>query len=41
MKSDCFLLSSLSEALPTVILEAMASELQIITTETQGSNEIL
>ena len=41
MKSDCFLLSSLSEALPTVILEAMACELQIITTETRGSNEIL
>lgn len=41
MKSDCFLLSSLSEALPTVILEAMASGLPITSSETQWWTEII
>ncbi len=41
IKSDCFLLSSLSEALPTVILEAIVCELPIISSETQWWIEII
>lgn len=40
-KSDCFLLSSLNEAFPNTMLEAMACWLPIISTEAQWPNEIL
>ena len=41
MKSDCFLLSSLSESFSLAILEAMASWLPIISTKTQWPKDIL
>lgn len=41
MKSDCFLLSSISEALPTVLLEALACGLPIVSSETQWWKEII
>ncbi len=40
-KSNCFLLSSLNEAFPNTMLEAMACWLLIISTEAQWPNEIL
>ncbi len=40
-KSDCFLLSSLNEAFPNTMLEAMVCWLPIISTEAQWPNEIL
>ena len=40
-KSNCFLLSSLNEAFPNTMLEAMACWLPIISTEAQWPNEIL
>lgn len=40
-QSSCFILTSFSEAFPNVILQAMAMRLPILSTDTQGSREIL
>ena len=41
VKSNCFILSSFSEAFPNVIIEAMSCNLPIISSETQWWNEII